>query len=106
MRCKVQHRKAVKATQLGIYLIGGSVRILGYRHWRGGRSHRQRPRDFFGLRINHEHRVRWRFGASAGPSEHVLAVRSDVEVVDTALERDGLDVLKRGSVDNVDAAAR
>src|SRR5262249_1451271 len=54
--------------------------------------------------VNHEHRVRRRLGASAGPGEHILAVRRDVEVVDATLERDGLDVLKRDWVDNIDAA--
>jgi len=57
-------------------------------------------------RVDHGHQVGRRYGVSSDPANHVLAIRRDIQVVYAAPYRDGLDVLKRGGVNHVDAAVR
>ena len=92
---KSKTAKSIEATILSVYLIGRAVGFLRYRHWRGGRIIGTVRAISLVLRVDHVHRVgRPAFDAAAGPSEHVLAVRGDVQVVDAAPDRDGLDVLQ------------
>ncbi len=106
LRCEIHDLKPIQATQLSEYPLGGAVGIFRNRHRGGRRSHLKLPGEVVGLRVNHVHHVRRRLGASARPGNDVLAVRGDVQVMDAAFDRDGLEFLKRDGVDHVDAAAR
>src|SRR6266849_11140797 len=107
VRCKIHDRKSIKlTTHLSEDPLGGAVGIRRDRHRRGGWTHGKRPSNLVGPCVNHAHHVPYWYGRSADPTNRVLAVRGDVQVVYAAPDRDGLDVLKRARVNHVDAAAR